>query len=68
MTLAHQLSPEVDNIFVVQTHMHHGHDGNKHIVNVSQEICQYSNENHIIFHILFTPGDLIELSTMYGII
>ncbi|KAH0650215.1 hypothetical protein KY284_030127 [Solanum tuberosum] len=28
------------NIFEVQTHMHHGHGGNKHIVNASQGKCQ----------------------------
>ena len=29
-----------ENIFEVQTHMHHGRGGNKHIVNASQGKCQ----------------------------
>ena len=30
-----------ENIFEVQTYMHHGRGGNKHIVNASQGKCQY---------------------------
>ena len=29
-----------ENIFEVQTHMHHSRGGNKHIVNASQGKCQ----------------------------